>query len=86
MAQDVVAPIKSSFSSSINWAQVLMFGASALAWFGYKVPPELIGTITGAIPTVLAAVGAVVSVFTIIKRTWFTTSITTASATNMRKA
>jgi hypothetical protein len=78
MAQEVISTTKSSFASSINWAQLIGVAASLATAFGYTVPPDLI-------PATVTGISAVVGIFTVIKRTWFTKSITTASAKDMVK-
>ena len=66
-------PIKSAFASGINWATVLGVIATIATAFGYTVPPDLVPAVTGMI-------SAAVGLFVVIKRTWFTTSITPSSA------
>ena len=65
--------IKSSLASKINWTQVVAAGAILATMFGFELTPEQ----QAAIVAVIALIGQVV---TAIARTWFTTSITEASA------
>jgi hypothetical protein len=67
---------KSSFASKINIAQVVGFVLMILAAFGVVVPP-------GMEAAAVAVIAGAVQVYTVIARTWFTTSITRASAARM---
>lgn len=68
--------VKSSWASKINWTQAVGFGASALVLLtGGKVdiPPETQASI-------VLGIQAVQSVATWVLKTWFTKTITEASA------
>lgn len=68
--------VKSSWVSKINWTQVVGIGASALVLAtGGKVniPPEVQAEI-------IASIGAVQGIVTWVLKTWFTKTITAASA------
>jgi hypothetical protein len=67
---------KSSFASKINIAQAVGFLLMLLAAFGVAVPP-------GMEAPIVAVIAGAVQVYTVIARTFFTTSITRASAARM---
>lgn len=64
--------VKSSWLSKINWTQGVTGAAVLLSWVGIDMPPE----VRAAVISVISGIGLVV---TWVIRTWFTTSITTAS-------
>lgn len=72
-APTVIVEEKSSWFSKVNWAQVLTVVFTMLAAFGFNVPEDLRVNI-------MAAVTALGGLVTIIMRTYFTTTITPASA------
>ena len=73
MDRFVEVAVKSAWWSKINWVQAVAMLATVATVFGFDFPPELqtkiVATITG-----------VSGVATVILRTWFTTSVTPASA------
>ncbi len=67
--------VKSAWLSKINWTQVAQIAFSVGALFGLDVPPEE----KAAIITAINGIGNVV---TIVMKTFFTSTITPASAAN----
>ena len=72
MTDTIVAPIKSAWASKINWAQAGSAASMLVTTFGLDIPDKYKAT-------ALAVVITVQSIATWIMRTWFTTSITSAS-------
>lgn len=72
----VTVPVEPAVWSKINWAQVLGLGATVATMLGWTVPPDLV-------PATVVAIQSVVSVATIVLRTWFTKSVTPSSATKV---
>jgi hypothetical protein len=72
----VVAPTQSSWFSKINWTIAVTFIVNVLTFLGFVVPAELESA-------ALLAINSVIGLAVIIMRTWFTKSITTASAKSM---
>lgn len=72
----VTVPVKSDWTSKINWTQVLTFAAQVVAMFGLDVPPELI-------PTLAVLIQGVGTAATIIFRTWFTKTVTVSSVSGV---
>jgi hypothetical protein len=66
-------PVKSATSSKINWVALLGPVTSMLAWWGLNVTPEVLLAI-------VMGVQAGQSVITMILRTFFSKSVTPASA------
>jgi uncharacterized membrane protein len=73
MADIAEVEVKSAWMSKINWTQLISVLASLLIVFGVNIPPEL----QAHLATAITALSALV---TIIMKTWFTTTITPASA------
>ena len=73
----VVAPVKSGWFSKINWTQIGGLLASLAALIGLNVDPQ---TLT----TIVVGIQALIAVVTMVMRTFFTTSVTAASAVNMK--
>lgn len=73
MADIAEVEVKSAFLSKINWTQLISVLASLLVVFGFNIPPELQAQIA-------AAITAVSAIATIVMKTWFTQTITPASA------
>lgn len=69
----VEVAVKSAWWSKVNWTQLIAMIASAGVLFGLNISPEDQAKI-------VATIQAVSSLATIIMRTWFTTTITPASA------
>lgn len=69
-----VVSVKSSWTSKINWTQILSFAASVLVVFGIDLSPETQVMIVAAIQAVQAGI-------TWVLRTFFTKAVTTASVT-----
>lgn len=69
----VKARVKSAMASKVNWTQIIGIAAQVGAYMGVDVPPEQ----QTQIAVVLAATTGIV---TWVQRTWFTSSITAASA------
>lgn len=68
-----IAPVKSGWLSKINWVQLAGPASSLAAAYGLDLP-------AGKIVGLVIAVQTVQSVVTWIMRTWFTRSVTKASA------
>lgn len=68
-----IVPVKSALASKINWTQLVMIAAMILAMFGLNITPAE----QAAIVTTLGVVGGLI---TIVVKTWFTNSVTSASA------
>lgn len=65
-------PIKSPWTSKINWTQLIGIGTTIAALFGLHLPPEqLVAVITG--------VQAAQAVVTVIIKTFFTKSVSAPS-------
>lgn len=69
----VEVAVKSAWWSKVNWAQIIAMGASLSVVFGLNISPEDQAKI-------VATIQALSGFATIILRTWFTTTITPASA------
>jgi len=69
----VEVAIKSAWWSKINWTQAIAILASVGVFFGLHLSPEDQAKI-------VVTIQAVSGLITIIQRTWFTTTITPASA------
>jgi peptidoglycan hydrolase-like protein with peptidoglycan-binding domain len=65
--------VKSAWLSSKNWAAAIAILTNIAAFFHVVIPPDLA-------PQVQALVTSAVAIYIIVKNTWFSTSITTASA------
>lgn len=76
MAAQVTVPVKPAVESTINWTQIAAFGASAAAWFGLNVTPETLAAI-------ILGVQAVQTLVTVVLKTFFTKSVTPASAAKL---
>jgi hypothetical protein len=72
----VVAPTQSSWFSKINWAAAVGIITMGLTFFGIEVPADVKSALIGL-------EGTLALLLTFVFRTWFTKSITTASAKNM---
>jgi hypothetical protein len=72
----VEAAVKSSWFSKINWTIAIGFLINILTFLGYTVPADLE-------TTALAAINSIVAIIVVIQRTFFTKTITTASAKSM---
>jgi Na+/H+ antiporter NhaA len=75
-APTVIVEEKSSFLSKINWGEAIKVALAALALFGINVPSEMQSAILGLI----IAIGAV---YTVVVKTFFTTTITPSSASKL---
>lgn len=73
MDRFVEVAVKSAWWSKINWVQAVAMLATVATVFGFDFPPELQAKI-------VATITGVSGVATVILRTWFTTSVTPASA------
>ena len=73
MDRFVEVAVKSAWWSKINWVQAVAMVATVATVFGFDFPPELQAKI-------VATITGVSGVATVILRTWFTTSVTPASA------
>ena len=73
MDRFVEVAVKSAWWSKINWVQAVTMLATIATVFGFDFPPELQAKI-------VATITGVSGVATVILRTWFTTSVTPASA------
>ena len=73
MDRFVEVDVKSAWWSKINWVQAVAMLATVATVFGFDFPPELQAKI-------VATITGVSGVATVILRTWFTTSVTPASA------
>ena len=73
MDRFVEVAVKSAWWSKINWVQAVAMLATVATVFGFDFPPELQAKI-------VATISGVSGVATVILRTWFTTSVTPASA------
>lgn len=65
-------PVKSAWTSKVNWGQAVSFVAMILATFGVDMDDKTRADI-------LAIITAGQSVYTWIVRTWFTSAITPSS-------
>ncbi|UWQ16165.1 hypothetical protein [Jannaschia sp. M317] len=72
----VTTRIKSALRSKINWTQAIGIAAQVVAFFGLDVPADIQAEI-------VVMIGSGQAIATWILRTWFTTSITAASAARM---
>lgn len=66
----------SAWLSSKNWAAAIIILTNIANLFHIVIPPDLA-------PSVTAVITAVGSLYIIIKNTWFTTTVTQASANNI---
>jgi hypothetical protein len=73
MDRIVEVAVKSAWWSKINWVSVVSMVAAALTAFGFDFPPEVQAKVA---ETIIGISGFL----TIVLRTWFTTSVTIASA------
>ena len=73
MDRFVEVAVKSAWWSKINWVQAVAMVATVATVFGFNFPPEFQAKV---VETIIGVSG----VATIILRTWFTTSVTVASA------
>lgn len=73
MDRFVEVAVRSAWWSKINWVQAVTMLATIATVFGFDFPPELQAKI-------VATITGVSGVATVILRTWFTTSVTPASA------
>lgn len=73
MDRFVEVAVKSAWWSKINWVQAVAMIATVATVFGFDFPPELQAKI-------VATISGISGVATVILRTWFTTSVTPASA------
>jgi hypothetical protein len=65
--------LKSAFLSKINWTQLIAVIAMLMTTFGIDLPSDVQASI-------VAGIVAVQAVVTWVLKTWFTTTITPASA------
>ena len=72
----VEVAIKSAWWSKVNWTQIIAMAASLAVVFGLNISPEDQAKI-------VATVQGVSALATIVLRTWFTTTITPASASRV---
>ena len=72
MSETAVVPVKPALESKINWTQVAGIAASVAAIFGLDVDPT-------TLVAVVVGIQGVVSLVTVIMRTWFNKSVTPAS-------
>ncbi len=68
-----IVQVKSAWTSKINWVQAAGLVASAAAYFGLQLTADQVLGVIAAIQTVTAVVTWVV-------KTWFSNSVTSASA------
>lgn len=68
----VTVPVKSSWTSKINWTQLIAVMASVLVLFGISIPAE-------TQLQIVVGIQAAQAIATWIIRTWFTKEITAAS-------
>lgn len=73
MDRFVEVAVKSAWWSKINWTQAIAMAATAATMFGFDFSPEMQAK-------VMESIVGVSSIATIVLRTWFTTSLTPASA------
>lgn len=73
MDRFVEVAVKSAWWSKINWVQAVTMLATIATVFGFDFPPELQAKI-------VATITGISGVATVILRTWFTTTVTPASA------
>jgi len=71
-ATEVAVPVKSSFLSKINWTNFTGIIAGLLAYFGLNIPEAVL-------TEVILAIGTITQLVTMVFRTFFTKSVTTAS-------
>jgi hypothetical protein len=71
-----VVTVKSAWASQTNWAQALALVAILLNNMGINIPPEMQVKI-------LEGVIAFVSIFTMIRRTFFTRTVTPSVAASL---
>ncbi len=77
MSETVNVPVKSAWASKVNWAMALGIIFNIFAFFGLDVPDDVRAA-------VLAGGGSLVLVGGWIARTFFTTAITSASASKIK--
>lgn len=78
MVEMVKAPVSSPVASTVNWSNGLGPIVSLLAWIGLDVSPEtLVGIIVG--------IQSAVSLFTIVRNTFFSPRVLAPSATVLKK-
>ena len=74
----VVAPVKSPWASSVNWAQLGGLLASLMVYL--KVPLD-----ASQIASILISIQTIVGLFTWVKHTWFERDVLTSSVENSPK-
>lgn len=73
MADAVTVDVKSAWLSKINWTQAIGVAASVAAVFGFSLPAE-------TQVALIAGIQGVVAVVTWVLRTFFSSTVTPASA------
>lgn len=79
MNQFIEVAVKSAWWSRVNWTQAVGMAATIGVLFGLNLSPE-------EQAKVVATIQGVSALATIILRTWFTTSVTPASAARIESA
>jgi hypothetical protein len=74
--ETVKAPVKSAQGSTINWTNIVGPIVSLAAWAGLNVSPELLVQL-------IIGVQSAVSLYTIVKGTWFSPRVLAPSATDL---
>ena len=74
----VVAPVQSAILSKTIWTQVIGFAASLAAVKGFNISPDMQVQVVIVIQGVTAGLTAII-------KTWFTPSVTPASAAKLEK-
>lgn len=69
----VIAEVKSAWVSKVNWTLAITFLLNALAFFGIAIPAD----VKDAVMMIVTSLGIVIAW---VIKTWFTTSISAASA------
>jgi hypothetical protein len=69
----VGVPVKSGAQSVTNWTQIVGIAAMVASFYGLDIPPEAQAAVAVGIQGVVAAI-------TVIRRTYFTASVTPAVA------
>jgi hypothetical protein len=77
MATHISVPIISSWSSKVNWTQAGAAATALIVAFGVNLPDV-------AKDNVLVGITVAQAALTWVLRTWFTTSVTAASAENVK--
>jgi hypothetical protein len=65
--------VQSAWASKINWGEVVKVGAAFLAVKGINIPPDVQNDI-------LLSIISLGGIYTFVMKTWFTKTITPASA------